>query len=144
MFISNSFAFLQLLVVFTYLIATGFTSVYHMSVDTIFICASKCIHTITSFHLAHCTPPPPHTHTHTHIIPPTHTYSIHPTHTQWRISSETMVKTSRILWARSWWNCYMQRTRRTRKIRAGMHLMEMEKKSLSWTKMYMFERTKFF
>ena len=55
----------------TYLIATGFTSVYHMSVDTIFICASKCIHSklivsgLFSSMLDSCDS---HTHTHTHTL----------------------------------------------------------------------------
>lgn len=33
----------QLLVIAAYLIASGFMSVYHMAVDTIFICASKVL-----------------------------------------------------------------------------------------------------
>lgn len=46
---ASLFNSLQILVIVTYLIASGFMSVYHMAVDTIFICARKIV-----WSLSHC------------------------------------------------------------------------------------------
>ena len=77
--------FKQILTVTAFLVASGFMTVYHMAVDTVFICACKSGSFITHTHHDTHTHRDTHTHTHTHTHVHAHTHTphtlIHPPHT---------------------------------------------------------------
>ena len=85
--------FMQFLVIITFFIASGFMSVYHMAVDTVFICACECVHVNTCYEeLVWAAPPIDTIAIDTRDIPCNHDYNY--ANLQLKILSETTVTTN--------------------------------------------------